>query len=192
MAMNKRFDHLLKMQKKAVRVAASTSGKGKESTNRVLTVGGPTIGVTHRSEGTSNVFEHRRDFRFKKLEMSAFDGTNLDGWILKAECHFSLQRFNNEEKLEASVIGFEGDALLWYQWEHKKRPMVLWEEMKLLILKQLRSTQEGSLHEQFLALRQQGTVKEYRRKFIEFLAPLDNVSDEITLSQFINGLNPEI
>ncbi|TXG60604.1 hypothetical protein EZV62_015177 [Acer yangbiense] len=70
--------------------------------------------------------------------------------------------------------------------------MFLWEEMKLLILKQFRSTQEGSLHEQFLALRQQGTVKEYWRKFIEFLAPLDNVSDEITLSQFINGLNPEI
>ncbi|TXG60193.1 hypothetical protein EZV62_014766 [Acer yangbiense] len=192
MAMNKRFDHLLQMQEEAARVAASSSGKGKESTSRVPTVGGPAIGVTHGSEGTSNVFEHRRDFRFRKLEMPVFDGTNPDGWILKAERYFSLQRFNNEEKLEASVIGFEGDALLWYQWEHKKRPMFLWEEMKLLILKQFRSTQEGSLHEQFLALRQQGTVKEYRRKFIEFLALLDNVSDEITLSQFINGLNPEI
>ncbi|KAI9192270.1 hypothetical protein LWI28_020290 [Acer negundo] len=80
---------------------------------------------------------------------------NLDGWILKAERYFSLQRFMNDDKLEAAaVIGFEGDALLWYQWEHKKRPMVLWDEMKLLILKQFRSTQEGSLHEQFLALQQ--------------------------------------
>ena len=109
--------------------------------------------------------------------MPMFDGTNPDGWILKAERYFSLQRFTNEDKLEAAVIGFKGDALLWYQRERKKRPMVLWDEMKLLILKQFRSTQEGSLHEQFLALQQEGSVKEYRRRFIELLAPLDNVSN---------------
>ncbi|KAK2658289.1 hypothetical protein Ddye_004822 [Dipteronia dyeriana] len=135
MAMNKRLDHLLKMQEEDARVVTSSTKKGRNQ---------PAV----------------------------------------------FRRF--EEKLEESVIGFEGDALLWYQWEHKKRPMVLWEEMKLLILRQFRSTKEGSLHKQFLALRQQRKVKEYRRKFIEFLAPLDNVSDEITLSQFINWLNPEI
>ena len=67
--------------------------------------------------------------------MPLFDGTNPDGWILKAERFFNFNRFSNDEKLEAAVISFEGDALLWYQWETKKRTMFSWEEMKLLILK---------------------------------------------------------
>ena len=82
---------------------------------------------------------------------------------MKAEWYFTLHRLTNEEKLDAAAIGFEGDALLWYQWEHKKRPIVLWEEMKLLILKQFCSTQAGSLHEQFLALQQDGTVHDYKQ-----------------------------
>ena len=122
-------------------------------------------------------------------EMPIFDGTNLDGWILKAERYFSFHRFSNEEKLEATVIGFKGDTLLWYRWETKKRPIVLWEEMKL-ILKHFRATQTGSLNEQFLSVKQDGTVREHRRRFIELLAPLNDVYEEVALSAFINGLQP--
>ncbi|KAF8398742.1 hypothetical protein HHK36_014600 [Tetracentron sinense] len=108
--------------------------------------------------------------------MPLFDGSNLDGWILMAERYFAFNRFSNEEKLEAAIVAFEGDALLWYQWENKKRSIVFWEEMKILLLKQFRSTQDGSLHEQWLALVQEGSVREYQRKFIELSAPLENVS----------------
>ena len=60
--------------------------------------------------------------------MPIFVGTNPDGWILKTERYYGLHRFSNEEKLEAVVIGIEGDTLLWYQWKNRKRPIVLWEE----------------------------------------------------------------
>ncbi|KAF8393178.1 hypothetical protein HHK36_021419 [Tetracentron sinense] len=73
-----------------------------------------------------------------------------------------------------------------------KRSIVLWEEMKILLLKQFRSTQAGSLHEQWLALVQEGSVREYRQKFIELSAPLENASDEVALGNFINGLKPDI
>ena len=49
-------------------------------------------------------------------------------------------------------MAFEGDALLWFQWENKKRTMVLWEEMKILLLKQFRPINTGSLYEQWIAL----------------------------------------
>lgn len=110
------------------------------------------------TEGSISFQDRRRDFHLHKLEMPLFDGSNPNRWLLKAERYFSLYRFTNEEKLEAAIISFEGDALLWYQWEHRKRLIVLWEEMKLLVLKQFRSTQAGSLHEQFLALQQVGVV----------------------------------
>ena len=128
----------------------------------------------------------------RRLEMPTFDGSNPDGWILKAERYFTLNHFSNDEKLEAAVIAFEGDALLWYQWECKKRTMVLWEEMKLRLLRQFRSTHTGSLHEQWIALKQEGSVRDYRRRFIELAAPLDNIPEELALGTFVNGLRPEI
>lgn len=59
------------------------------------------------------------------------------------------------------MISFDGNALLWYQWENKKHAIILWEEKKILLLKQFRSTQEDSLHNQFLAIEQTSTVKDY-------------------------------
>ena len=64
--------------------------------------------------------------------------------------------------------------------------------MKLLILKKFRSSRARSLHEQFLAIHQEDSIEDYNRKFIELLAPLDNISDEVALSTFINGLKPEM
>lgn len=59
--------------------------------------------------------------------MSIFNGSNPNEWILKVERYFTLHRLANEEKLEAAVIGFEEDALLWYRWENKKKAIVLWD-----------------------------------------------------------------
>ena len=59
-------------------------------------------------------------------------------------------------------------------------------------LLQFRSTSTDTLHEQWLSNRQVGEVDEYRRRFIELLAPLEGVPEEIAMGQFINGLKEEI
>ena len=70
---------------------------------------GPTVDGTPGGSPNSG---GRTDFRFRRLEMPLFDGTNPDGWILKAERYFAFHRFTNDEKLEAAVVAFEGDALV--------------------------------------------------------------------------------
>ena len=140
--MNKRFEQFIKLQE-------DTGGSNSYKGEKMLS---PNFGGGSSSGGT------RHDFRFRKLEMPLFDGSNPDGWILKAERYFSVNRLSNEEKLEAAIIAFEGDALLWYQWENRKRSIVVWEEMRVLILKQFRVIQAGSLHEQWLALTQDSSV----------------------------------
>lgn len=97
-----------------------------------------------------------------------------------------------EEKIEAAVVSFEGDALLWYLWEDRRRPIRRWEEMKAMVLRQFRPALAGSLHEQWLAVEQKGTVSEYRRNFIEMAAPLENVPEALALGHFLNGLKPNI
>lgn len=95
-------------------------------------------------------------------------------------------------RLEAVVVALEGDALRWYQWEHKRHPIRRWADLKEFILRQFRSSSGGSLYEQWLTTVQTSTVAEYRRKFIETAAPLERISEEIFLGQFLNGLKEDI
>ena len=64
--------------------------------------------------------------------------------------------------------------------------------MKRRSLLRFRPIQEGSLCEQFLAVRQQGTVAAYRREFEILATPLKGISEEVMESTFMNGLLPEI
>lgn len=61
-----------------------------------------------------------------------------------------------------------------------------------MLRRQFRSQSTGTLQEQWLAHRQGATVSDYRLKFIELLAPLDNVSEDLSLGQFLNGLREDI
>ena len=59
------------------------------------------------------------NWRFKKLDMPLFDGSQPDGWILRAERYLSFYILSEEEKMEAAVVAFEGDALSWFQYVNR-------------------------------------------------------------------------
>lgn len=90
------------------------------------------------------------------------------------------------------VVALEGDALRWFQWENKRRPIRRWDELREFILRQFRPSNGGYLCEQRLATLQTSSVTDYRRKFIETAAPLDRLPKEIMLGQFLTGLKEEI
>ncbi|XP_062077785.1 uncharacterized protein LOC133782484 [Humulus lupulus] len=134
----------------------------------------------------------RHENRLKRLKVPSFNGENPDGWIMQAERFFVCHEYDEEEKVEAAFISFSGDALLWYQYESNKRNIHNWEELKKLLLRHFRDQQEGSLYDQFLTVKQEGTVSEYKRKFIRLLAPLGTVEPAVQLSTFLNGLTPSL
>lgn len=72
--------------------------------------GGSGVNSGGGSGGTTN--GGGLNWRFRKLDMPLFDGVNLDGWILKAERYFNFYRLNEGDKLEATIVALEGDALL--------------------------------------------------------------------------------
>lgn len=49
---------------------------------------------------------------------------------------------------------------------------------------------EGIIEERFLALRQEGSVGEYRIAFETLAAPIENISEAMLEGHFINGLSP--
>ncbi|XP_074377189.1 uncharacterized protein LOC141718709 [Apium graveolens] len=129
--------------------------------------GGPGRGAQWEGGGTN--------WRHKKLDLPVFDGSNPDGWILRAERYFNFYRLTEEEKVEATVVALEGHALLWFQWEHRRRSIERW-----------------TLQEQWLSHTREGSVADYQLKFIELVAPLENIPEELALGQFLIGLRNDI
>lgn len=132
------------------------------------------------------------NWRYRKLDMPVFDGTDPDGWLLRVERYFQFYRMNEGEMLDAAAVAMEGDALRWYQWENNRHPIRRWADLKLFVLRQFRSLNGGSLYEQWLSTTQVTTVSEYRRKFIETAAPLGQISEDMLLGHFVNGLKEEV
>ncbi|KAL2937226.1 Serine carboxypeptidase-like 49 [Bienertia sinuspersici] len=48
----------------------------------------------------------------------------------------NLHMEGEEDKLEGAVVALQGDALIWFQWEHRRKPLHRWEELKGVLLKQ--------------------------------------------------------
>lgn len=132
------------------------------------------------------------NWRYRKIEMSLFEGSDPDGWILRVEKYFTVCRLTEEEKVDVAVVAMEGDALKWYQWENGRTLVRSWPDLKARILHQFRPLNVGSLHEQWLATTQTSTVLEYRQRFIEMASSLKDVPDSLLMGQFINGLKEEI
>lgn len=59
----------------------------------------------------SGSFTGQGNWRYRKLDMPVFDGTDPDGWILRVERYFGFYRLTEEEILDAVVVALEGDAL---------------------------------------------------------------------------------
>ena len=128
----------------------------------------------------------------RRVEMLVFTGENPDGWIFRADRYFATYGLTEEEKLVVAAMSLDGDALSWYQWTNSREVFRSWENLKRRLLLRFLPTQEGSLCEQFLAVRQQGTVAAYRREFEILATPLKGISEEVMESTFMNGLLPEI
>lgn len=57
------------------------------------------------------------------------NGEDPDGWIVKLP---------EKEKLEATVVGLEGNALLWFQWVKKRKAIRSWKVLKKMMLRHFR------------------------------------------------------
>lgn len=57
------------------------------------------------------------------MNLPTFEGHNPDGRILRAERYFKFYRSKEDEQVEDVVVSLDGDALIWYQWEHGRRPI---------------------------------------------------------------------
>lgn len=142
----------------------------------------------HQTQTQTN----KGEWRTKKLDLPIFSGENPDGWIMQAERYFHFYGLSEEEIMEAAVVSLAGKALAWFQWEHQEQPLVHWEELKDLLLRQFRPQDQGTLHEQWLCVQQTGSVADYQLEFIEKANPLGRVPSNILFGTFMKGLKEDL
>ena len=92
----------------------------------------------------------------------------------------------------AAAISLDSEALAWFQWEKGRRPIQNWLQLKSRLLDRFGHTQDGTMCEQFLSLKQEGSVCDYLRAFEQLEMTLEDVPKHIQESTFINGLKPNI
>ncbi|XP_062085564.1 uncharacterized protein LOC133791660 [Humulus lupulus] len=147
----------------------------------------------HRSDQwPSPEHPHGRDYRPPRMELPLFSGDNPDGWIFRVKRFFLLNRMPEEHMLEAAIIGLEGDALSWFQWENQRRPITSWMALKTLLLLRFHTVAVGSTAEEWLSVVQETTVKDYRLKWETLASRVSGVPEHILEGSFVKGLKEEI
>ena len=99
---------------------------------------------------------------------------------------------SEEEKVEATVLSLEEEGFLWYQFEDDRSPLTDWQEIKSMILKYFRPSEDGDLFEQWMAIEQRRSLAEYRKEFVTRLKHLGRVDEPVMLGTFLRGLKDEV
>ena len=130
--------------------------------------------------------------KFKKLEMSVFSGEDPDGWFYRAEHYFQMHLLNKREKLKIVVVSLKGKGLSWFRWAENQKRFRSWKELNERMSNRFRSREQGTHYVRFLAIKQEGKVKDYLQRFEELSAPLVEIAEDLLEGTFTNGLDPVI
>ncbi|KAL5555888.1 hypothetical protein UlMin_038124 [Ulmus minor] len=154
------------------------------------------LGSSHHQEdrgldggagGNRDLSDHRR-----KLKLPLFEGENPHGWIFRAERYFAYRGVEETEKITVATICLEGKALSWYLWADAKTPFQSWPGFRAALLARFSHLGDEDPTEQLLALRQEGSVADFRNQFEMLAASLPQLLESVFKSTFMNGLREEI
>ncbi|XP_031279870.1 uncharacterized protein LOC116138295 [Pistacia vera] len=127
-----------------------------------------------------------------KLELPIFNGEDPYGWFFRADRYFTINRYQETKVVEAAAVCMEGRALSWYQWVESRAPFQSWDAFKTTLIDRFQPSFTGSAYEALVALKQDGTVTEYREQFEANDAPLKDLGEDLLKGIFANGLKEEI
>ena len=108
------------------------------------------------------------------------------------ERYFLLMHMNEQQMLVTTIIGLDGDALTWFQWENQRRPITSWLNLKQQLLLHFRSSPVGSVLEEMLFVTQTTTVRDYRHPWELLASRVPDVPDHVFEGSFVRGLKESV
>ena len=121
-----------------------------------------------------------------------FHGEDAQGWVERIERYFQIRGAPPEEWLTAAKVAMEGQALTWYHWWEASTAIYPWPRFREAVVKRFQPEVAWDPYSALLALKQEGTVREYRDKFEALSRPLRIEERKYLHSLFLNGLKEEV
>ncbi|GKA14575.1 putative mitochondrial protein [Tanacetum coccineum] len=125
--------------------------------------------------------------------ISSVNTDDVYEWVYQVERFFDIKALQTTgERLRAAMMCLEGPSLSWFHWSDNRKPFRSWEELKQRLLVRFQPLKAGSLHEQFFAISQTGTAREYITLFERMAAQLPGLQEEVLEGIFIKVLRQEL
>ncbi|TYK02775.1 Transposon Ty3-I Gag-Pol polyprotein [Cucumis melo var. makuwa] len=149
--------------KTPVRNAENVKGKENEASSSKTEESNRNFG-NDRNEKKNEADESYSDRnKFKKVEMPVFTGEDPDSWSFRAE-----------------------------RSQEEREKFTSWTNLKERMLVRFRSSKDRTISAQFLRIKQESTMEEYRNLFDKLVAPLSDLLERLVEDTFMNGLVPWI
>lgn len=94
--------------------------------------------------------------------------------------------------MESAIVSLEGAALQWFHWDHQRRSIRRWEELKGLVLRRFRPLEDGAFREQWMMVEHNQSVAEYNLEFVEKANPLGLIPENYAIGAYLKGLDESV
>ncbi|KAJ0491928.1 putative nucleotidyltransferase, Ribonuclease H [Helianthus annuus] len=139
--------------------------------------------------------QEQRLVRTGRLDFPKFNGDEVEGWIIRCNHFFAVDKTPENAKVHYAVINLEGAALEWHQGfvdsQDREIEDIPWEEYSRSVITRFSQRLTEDAMEELKNLHQTGSLSEYTKEFDSLLNRV-KLNDEYAASLYIGGLKPEI
>ncbi|WKA01485.1 hypothetical protein VitviT2T_019765 [Vitis vinifera] len=129
-----------------------------------------------------------------KVDFPKFNGGGLDGWLLRVEYFFEVDRTPPEARVRLAALHLEGKAIQWHQGYIKTRgneAYLDWSEYVIALNARFGQHVFDDPIADLRNLRQTGSLQSYMDEFDE-LYPIADIKESHAFSFFLSGLIDEL
>ncbi|XP_061343684.1 uncharacterized protein LOC133289704 [Gastrolobium bilobum] len=150
----------------------------------------PHIRVSQNASWSTD--DPRHVLKFVKPEIPKFDGKEPNSWIFKAELFFKIQQVPEQMRVELAGLRMEGVATDWFQWIFNGGTVQSWEEFVRAVRERFGPSNYKDVRGVLAKLLQKGSLADYMAEFQRLVNQVSNVSDDLLMTFFVAGLQPDI
>ena len=134
-----------------------------------------------------------RGTRGRSLTCHHSVGRNLLHGCRRHSIFFSMRDMEEEDWVSAAMMAMEGEALSWYHWwQGENGGNEDWDTFKEALLRRFEPTMAYDPYSALFMLKQEGSVREYRRRFESCAGQLKVHEKKYCKTIFLNGLKEEV
>ena len=130
--------------------------------------------------------------RSVRIEFPKFDGTDLAGWIYKANKFFHFHKTSYHRKLQLASIHMEAKALVWYQDMDMSGFIPYWYILTQVMLERFGPSAYDDPMEALIRLKQTTSAEDYKERFEAISNRVRGIDDNNRLNCFLSGPKDEI